>query len=53
MSQVSKKKFWEILKQKETYYSLFDYEPEDWLTGYRRWKKQQEKYNVKNNKPNS
>ena len=51
MSQVSKKKFWEALKKEpEDEHSLFEIfkkpvTQEQWLKGYKQWKKQQSAYN--------
>jgi len=51
MSQVSKKKFWETLKKEpEPAHSLFDMQFEDWLTGYKRFRKQQEQEEEMSNK---
>jgi hypothetical protein len=38
-------KFWRILKKTNAkpQQSLFDFQPEDWLTGYKRWKRTQPK----------
>ncbi len=60
MPRISKKKFWNILKnvpKKLDMSSVLNWPyndtPQDeWLKGYRRWKKQQEKY-VNNKRTNS
>ena len=43
MSRISKKKFWQALKQEpEKQHTIFDMQIEDWITGYRRFRKQEE-----------
>jgi len=43
MSRISKRKFWETLKKDpEVEHSIFDRQIEDWLTGYKRFRKQEE-----------
>ena len=57
MSQVSKKKFWEALKKEpDKENSIFEIfkkpiTQEEWLKGYKQWKKQQQ--NVNNKRTNS
>ena len=57
MSQVSKKKFWEALKKEpDKEHSIFEkfnkpITQEEWLKGYKQWKKQQQ--NVNNKRTNS
>ena len=47
MSRISKKKFWETLKKEpEPDPSIFDMEFEDWVTGYKRFRKQQDAQNA-------
>ena len=53
MSQVSKKKFWEALKKEpDKEHSIFEIfkkpiTQEEWLKGYKQWKKQQQNVNNK------
>tara|TARA_B100000242_G_scaffold164943_1_gene117822 strand:- start:286 stop:459 length:174 start_codon:yes stop_codon:yes gene_type:complete len=53
MSRISKKKFWEALKKKpDKEYAIFEIfkkpiTQEEWLRGYRQWKKQQQNANNK------
>jgi hypothetical protein len=43
MSRISKKKFWQALKKDpETEHRIFDMQIEDWITGYRRFRKQED-----------
>jgi|TARA_B110000444_G_C18696983_1_gene527067 hypothetical protein len=57
MSRVSKKKFWEALKKEpEKEHRIFEIfkkpiTQEEWLKGYKQWKKQQE--NANNKRTNS
>ena len=57
MSRISKKKFWEALKKKpDKEYAIFQIfkkpiTQEEWLRGYRQWKKQQQ--NADNKRINS
>ncbi len=53
MSKISKKKLWKILcKKEEKEQPIFDFanrlDRTDWLKGYLKWKKQQEKFNADN-----
>lgn len=49
MSRISKKKFWEALKKEpQLKPSIFDMQMEDWLTGYKRFRKQQDALNAIN-----
>ena len=53
MSRISKKKFWEALKkQTDKEHAIFEIfkkpiTQEEWLRGYRQWKKQQQNANNK------
>ena len=57
MSRISKQKFWQALKKEpDKAHSLFEIfrnpiTQEEWLRGYKRWKKQQQ--NVNNKRTNS
>jgi len=57
MSRISKKKFWQALKKEpDKEHALFDIfkkpiTQEEWLKGYKQWKKQQQ--NVNNKRSNS
>ncbi len=53
MSQISKKKFWNILKQKpekkwDTHLSDKDTPQSVWIAGYKRWRKMMDKMNADN-----
>jgi len=43
MSRISKKKFWQALKQEpEKQHTILDMQIEDWITGYKRFRKQED-----------